>query len=104
MSVKPIVSHPTGNGQNGQAPSIESRAFVVAFIPPTQSNITHAWSLKASEAINRLIDFRSAIHRWQATGTVDESEFTREVQALEDSGLAGWVDELIAAGMLEALR
>ena len=82
---------------NGQQPTIEQRAFVVAFIPPKpQPNITQLWSLKASEAIGALIDFRSSVHRWQAAGRVDHAEFVTEVQRLEDCGLAGWVDELIA--------
>lgn len=96
--------HNTPPAQNGQ-PTIEQRAFIVAFIQSkTQSNITQFWSLKASEAIGALIDFRSAVHRWQAAARVNEAEFVAEVQRLEDCGLAGWTDELIAAGMMEALR
>lgn len=87
------------------APSLESRQFTVAFLaPPSQHNLTQAWSLKASEAINTLIDFRSSIHRWHAAGKVNEAEFNAAVEALEDCGLAGWTDELIAAGMLEVTR
>ena len=101
--------HNTPSAPNGQpfdfaqdAPTIEARQFALAFCPEkTQPNITQAWSLKASEAIQTLIDFRSAVHRWQAAGQVNDAEFVTEVQRLEDVGLAGWIDELIAAGMVE---
>ena len=95
MQAKQILSHRTTPPQE--------RQFIVAFIPLTQHSITHAWSLKTSEAIGALIDFRSAIHRWQAAGKVNEAEFAAGVQALEDAGLAGWIDELIASGMEGAL-
>jgi hypothetical protein len=81
--------------RNGQ-PTFEACAFVAAFVPETiQPNITKIWSLKASEAIGVLIDFRSTVHRWQAIGKVDDQEFVREVQRLEDAGLSSWLDELI---------
>jgi len=92
MSDKTII---TQNGRNGQK-SIKARQFCAAFIPSTQpNNITQLWSLKASEAIGALIDFRSAVHRWQAAGKVNDAEFIRELEKLEDCGLAGWTDELI---------
>ena len=88
--------HSNPNARNRQ-PRIKARQFAVAFCPnKTQSNITQMWSLKASEAINTLIDFRSAIHRWQANGKVDDQEFVTELQRLDDAGLADWTDELIA--------
>lgn len=87
--------HSNPSALNGQ-PAIKARAFCVAFIPTqTQTNITQMWSLKASEAIGALINFRSAIHRWQAAGKVNDAEFIRELEKLEDCGLAGWTDELI---------
>lgn len=85
---------PAAQTQNGQ--TIESRAFVVAFCPnQTQPNITQLWSLKASEAIATLIDFRSAVHHWQAQGHVNDAEFVAEVQRLDNAGLSPWLDELI---------
>jgi hypothetical protein len=82
--------------RRAKAPSLEARAFVVAFCPDNpQQNITQLWSLKASEAIQTLIEFRSAVHRWQAAGRVDSAEFVAEVQRLDDAGLAEWLDELI---------
>lgn len=100
MSVKSILSHQTANGQK----SLQARAFAVAFIPTKQQNISQTWSLKASEAIQTLIDFRSAVHRWLAAEMVNEAEFVQQVERLEDAGLAGWIDELIAVGMLEVTR
>ena len=80
-----------------------TRQFTLAFIPTTglsgplrqPNNLTQLWSLKASEVIGALIDFRSAIHRWQAAGKVNDADFIREFEKLEDCGLAGWTDELI---------
>jgi len=103
------MSTPHNNpiAHNGQ-PTLAERQFLVAFnvpnSPQQNTNLTQLWSLKASEAIGALIDFRSAVHRWQAAGRVNEAEFTAELQRLEDCGLAGWTDELIAAAMLEVLR
>ena len=93
MLDKTIVPRSDLNGQK----SIEARQFALAFIPNKQpNNLTQLWSLKATEAIGALIDFRSAIHRWQANGKVDDQEFVAELQRLDDAGLADWTDELIA--------
>lgn len=87
-NIKPVAN-------NGKT-SLEARQFIVAFVPnQTQPNITQLWSLKASEAITTLIDFRSSVHRWQAQGKVDDQEFVAEVQRLDDAGLSPWLDELI---------
>ena len=81
-------------------PSIKARAFEVAFVPEkTQPNIMKVWSDEASYAIAVLVDFRSAVHRWQAIGKIDEDEFITEVEQLENAGLSGWFDNLIAKAM-----
>lgn len=88
--------------QNGQT-LIESRALVVALAPEkTQPNLTQLWSLKASEAIQTLIGFRSTVHNWQAAGRVDDKEFLTELQRLDDAGLSGWMDELIGSAVAAA--
>jgi hypothetical protein len=88
---------PIAQTKNGQT-SMMVCQFIAAFVPAEkpQPNITQLWSLKASEAIGVLIDFRSVVHRWQAQGRVDDTEFVAEVQRLEDAGLSPWLDELIA--------
>ncbi len=85
--------------RNGQA-STQARQFILAFIPDqSQSNITRAWSEQATRTIDVLISFRSAVHCWQAAGKVDDQEFIAEVERLEDVGLSGWFDDLIALAM-----
>lgn len=82
-------------------PTQPARAFCAAFIPnQSQTNITQAWSLRTSEAIKALIDFRSAIHRWLAVGYVSDAEFVAELERLEDAGLGVWAEELIALATL----
>jgi len=89
-----------GNGQ----PTLEARAFAVAFIPPRSTDITQTWSLASSAAIGALIDFRSSVHKWQAAGQVSDADFITQVQLLEEVGLSGWLDELIALAMREVMR
>lgn len=91
---------PPGNGQ----PSLEARAFQIAFIPPKSTDLTQLWSLQASAAIAALIDFRSSVHRWQAAGQVSDADFVTQVQLLDEVGLAGWLDELIGLAMREVMR
>lgn len=91
---------PAPSGQ----PSLEARAFSVAFIPPKSTDLTQLWSLQASAAIAALIDFRSSVHRWQAAGQVSDADFVSQVQLLEEVGLAGWLDELIGLAMREVMR
>lgn len=91
------------NAPNGQ-PSNEARAFSVAFITPKSTDLTQLWSLQASAAIAALIDFRSAIHRWQAAGQVSDRDFVIQVQLLEEAGLMEWLDGIIAAAMREVMR
>jgi hypothetical protein len=102
MSTQNLTQKP--QARNGQS-TIEARAFAMVFIPvTTQPNITQRWSLKASEAIQTLIYFHSSVHRWQAVGRVDNTEFAREVQHLKDCGLACWLDELIVRAIMEVTR
>ncbi len=80
------------------------RAFLEAFIsdpdqPPTSTNITTAWIEQASVAIDALIEFRSAVHRWRARGQVPDSEFVTEAERLRLAKLAGWFDHLMAVGL-----
>lgn len=97
------IQNNTPTAPNGQ-PSLEARAFSVAFIPPRSQNLTTAWSLQASAAIAALIDFRSSVHRWQAAGQVSDADFVTQVQRLEEAGLAGYVDELMATAVREVAR
>lgn len=86
---------------NGKTPTLEERVFVVAFnVKQPPANITEAWSLRTGETIGALIDFRSAIHRWQAAGRIDSAEFVIETQRLEAAGLAGWFDDLVGLALL----
>lgn len=91
-----IVSQPT-LPRNGQS-SIEATTFIVP--GQLKLNITQAWSLRASEAIQTLIDFRSNVHRWQAQGQVSDKEFVAEVQRLADAGLEDWADDLISLAVV----
>lgn len=88
---------------NGQ-PTLEARAFAVAFIPPKSTDITQLWSLQASAAIAALIDFRSSVHRWQAAGQVSDADFVTQVQLLDEAGLMPWLDGIIGLAMREVMR
>lgn len=85
----------SSNGK--QVTTLEERGSV-AVLNVTQPpvNLTQMWSLRSSATIGALIDFRSALHRWQAAGRIDSAEFIGEAQRLTDAGLATWFDELIA--------
>lgn len=100
----PVTNNLPQNARNGQ-PSLESRAFSVAFIPPPEThippNVTRAWSESATAAIATLIDFRSALHRWTMAGQVNDAEFVLQLESLDRAGLAGWLDNLIALAMEE---
>lgn len=89
---------------NGQ--SLKAAQFVTAFdiSPNLQPNITMKWSSQASEAITALVDFRSTIHRWLASGSINEAEFVAEVDRLESCGLGAFVDELIGEATALACR
>lgn len=93
----------SSNPPNPQ-PSLEARAFSVAFIPPKSTSITQLWSLQASAAIGALVDFRSAIHRWTAEGGVSDVDFVTQVQLLEEAGLQDWLDGIIGLAMREVMR
>ena len=88
--------------RNGHTPA---EAFEQAFFPSAEdksigNDLLSRWSLSASEAIRALIDFRSALHRWQATGNslsgsrqaITEAEFMAEVQKMAEAGLLEWLD------------
>ncbi len=83
--------------RNNKKPTADDeRAFVVAFnVTRPPANITQFWSLQTSATIAALIDFRSALHRWQAAGRIDSAEFVTEAQRLEETGLSPWFDELV---------
>lgn len=97
------TQHNTPPPDNGQ-PTLEARAFAVAFIPPKSTDITQLWSLQASAAIGALVDFRSAIHRWTAAGQVSDTDFVNQVQLLEEAGLMPWLDGIIGMAMREVMR
>ena len=80
--------------RNGHTPA---KTFEQAFCPQAEDNrikieLLTRWSLSASEAIRALIDFRSAVHRWQAGGNIPDAEFMAEVQKMSEAGLLEWLD------------
>lgn len=80
--------------QPGQAPAAFTKAFCESQAED-HTRLIHAWSLKTSEAINTLIDFRSALHRWQAAGRIDPDQLAAELEKLDEAGLARWANELL---------
>lgn len=80
-----------------------ARAFLEAFTdadqPLASANVTLAWIEQASVAIDTLITFRSALHRWHARGQVPDAEFVTEAERLRLARLAGWFDHLMAVGL-----
>ena len=74
-----------------------AEAFTEAFVTLQTDNrirteLLTRWSSSASQAVGALIGFRSALHRWQASGDVAAAEFMAEVQKLSDAGLLEWLD------------
>lgn len=91
---------PPGNGQ----PTLEARAFSVAFVEPKATDLTQLWSLQASAAIGALVDFRSSVHRWQAAGQVSDADLVTQAQLLEEQGLMTWLDGIIGTALREVMR
>lgn len=89
------TQHSNPPAHNGQSPA---EAFTKAFCPSQTDNrirteLLNHWSLSTSQAIAALIDFRSALHRWQATGdTIADASFMAEVQKMAEAGLLDWLD------------
>lgn len=80
---------------------LQTRAFIVAFCPDqSQQNIAKLWATKASAALDAVVSFRSAAHRWAALGSVNQAELSAEIDRLELAGLSDLVDEIIALGTL----
>jgi len=81
-------------------PSLQARAFLVAFdIPTDQTAALATWTDQANAALAAVVNFRSACRRWQAVGCIDETEFSQELEALDKAGLAGFLDNLVARAM-----
>lgn len=82
-----------------QQQAIKESAFCVAFIGDNPPPDLPAWEKQASQVLNAIVDFRSAVRRWQAAGNVPEAELSAAYDALDRAGLAGWLDSLIGQGV-----
>jgi hypothetical protein len=92
MSTKIILAQETR--------AVKVAAFHVAFVDDNQPPDFPVWAEQAGEALRAIVDFRSACHRWAAAGCVDEADLASAYDALDAAGLAGWLDGLIAGGMV----
>lgn len=79
--------------------AIKAAAFHTAFIPESPPDLP-AWDKQASRVLEVIVDFRSAVRRWQAAGSVPEAELTAAYDTLDAAGLAGWLDSLIGRGVV----
>lgn len=88
-----------------------ARALVDAFCrqPPADPaaaaaglkvRITQAWIEQATIGIDALIEFRSALHRWQAQGHVGEAEFQAELLRLHQANFGDFFDNLMAVALV----
>lgn len=57
------------------------------------------WSELSSKSLIALVDFRSSVHRWMATGQIPEQELAVEVERLSEANLTGLVDTLMATAV-----
>lgn len=82
--------------------AVRAAGFAIAFrtgpvlsFPDPALPYLPAWGDHASDALNAIIDFRSACRKWKAAGQVPQAELAAEYERLEAVGLAGWLDEIL---------
>lgn len=83
-----------------QRQAIKEAAFITAFVPDSPPPDLPTWAEQASQALTAIVDFRSAVHKWQAAGSVSEQELSAAYEQLDAAGLAGWLDGLIGQGVV----
>lgn len=73
--------------------------MLVPDCPATSADITIGWMQESTEAINALIDFRSAVYQWYIHGQVPDCELMAEAARLQQANLGAWFDRLVATGL-----
>ena len=95
---------------NGHRPF--ARAFVEAFCPERftpqddpqfKIRLTQAWIEQATIGIDALINFRSALHRWQACGSIPDKELAAELEHLHQANFGDWFDYLMAIALVQEI-